>query len=148
MIFDHLENAHRYFALHPAFARAFEALRGELLRRPPGRYELDGQRLYAIVQEYSTKAEGRWEAHRRYIDIQFMLAGDERMGWAPTRDLTVQEAYDPAKDAAFFTGQGSEFVVAAGQFAIFFPEDAHMPTLAAGDPQTVRKVVIKVESAA
>ncbi len=90
MIIDTLENSNLYVAMHPRFKSAFEFLkRPGIESLPIGRTTLDGDLLYALTQEYETKPvhEGKFEAHRRYIDIQFVLAGEEVMGYAPLDQL-------------------------------------------------------------
>jgi YhcH/YjgK/YiaL family protein len=149
MVIDTLERA---LALHrgmgPRMAAALEALTDPgLLAKTDGRYELDGDRLVAIVQTYQTKPreQGAWEAHRRYIDVQFVAAGSELMGYAPLASLIAREPYDVAKDVAFYDGAGAGFLrVDAGMVAIFHPHDAHMPSLMLDAPQWVRKIVLKV----
>ena len=147
MILDRLENADFYRNLHPRLARAFEYLRTtNLAQLPAGRHDIAGGELFAISQEYRTKpeSEGFWEAHRRYIDVQYIVAGVERMGYAPLPALTVRQTYDEEKDLLVCDGRGDFCTVAAGSFAIFAPQDGHMPSLAVGEPAVVRKVVIKV----
>lgn len=148
MICDRLCNASLYEGCHPLFARALRLLSDPaVLGLPDGRQEVEGTRLIALPQRYQTKAaeEGKWEAHRQYIDIQFVREGVEAMGWAPVTRLRSTAAYDPQKDVEFFSGEGSGLLVEAGMFAIFFPEDGHMPCLAPGDvPGLVRKIVLKV----
>jgi len=148
MICDKLSNARLYEKSHPLFAKALCLLSDPaLLTMPDGRHEIDGSRLIAMPQRYDTKpaGEGKWEAHRRYIDIQFVREGAEAMGWAPIGRLTPSTAYDAQKDVEFFTGEGSGLLVESGMFAIFFPEDGHMPCLSPGDQRTfVRKIVLKV----
>jgi YhcH/YjgK/YiaL family protein len=74
-----------------------------------------------------------------------MVAGEELMGWANTSLLQIGQHYDADRDVAFYHGQGSLFRVPTGYFAIFFPQDGHMPCLTVGErPQPVRKVVIKI----
>jgi biofilm protein TabA len=110
-----------------------------------GRHELDGDRLFALVQEYQTRlpTDCVWEAHRRYVDVQYIVRGAERMGHASIADVVPRVAYDEEKDVALFE-PGTRFVtLTAGMFAIFGPNDVHSPCVAAGDPQPVRKVVIK-----
>ena len=116
---------------------------------PDGRYELDGERVYAIVQRYETLAgEPRFEAHRRYADVQYLAAGSEVIAAAPLAALRVTEAYDPGADICFGAvppGRASRLSLAAGELAILYPEDAHAPRLAAGAPAPVTKIVVKVE---
>ena len=111
----------------------------------PGAYAIEGSEAYAIVQHYETGplAARRWEAHRRYIDIQFVLDGVELMGYA-NLDRLAAGPYDEDKDYLLLEGDGDFFVVRAGTFVIFMPQDAHMPGRVAGVPQAMWKVVVKV----
>jgi len=150
MILDRLENAAMYRALGPRIADALDYLRlTDFSKIADGRYELDGDRLVAIVQRYRTKplAKARWEAHRRYLDVQYVVQGVERMGYAPLHDrMKVAQPYDAEKDLVFFDTPGDLFEVAAGSFAIFGPQDVHAPGLVGGSPPRVRdvlKVVMK-----
>jgi len=143
MIFDQLGRAGR---ADPRLAAAFAFLAGrDFSADPPGRIELQGDALYALVQEYTTKpAEaGQWEAHRRYIDVQYLVRGCERIGFAPVETLQAG-AYIPEKDFLPLSGPGSSLDLSAGYFAVFYPEDAHMPGLAVKGPESVKKVVVKV----
>ena len=146
MILDRLENAGRYEHLHPAFARAFAFLRRpDLADLPPGRYEIDGARLYCSISKVPgrTRAEAPLEAHRKYIDIQYVIAGTETMGWKPTRDCrAVSAAYDPAQDIGFFADEPASWTeVPPGSFVIFFPQDAHAPLVGSGE---IHKAVLKI----
>ena len=148
MILDHLARVATYEKLHPRFAACFAFLRRtDLPTLAQGRHAIDDERAFALVQEYDTKpwAEGSLEVHRRYIDIQFVVAGEESIGFAPLTAQAVRESYDEAKDIAFLEGTGEPFTLRAGHFAIFFPNDAHMPGRTTGEPTRVRKIVIKVE---
>ena len=147
MILDQLSHSSAYEKLHPGFNSAFYFLRKtDLATISEGRYAIDGDRLYAIVQAYDTKplAEGLLEVHRRYIDIQCLIAGEELIGYAPLANQPVRTPYDRDKDIAFLDGAAEPIRVLQGQFAIFFPHDAHMPGRTIGAPAHVRKVVIKV----
>lgn len=148
MILDRLEHSALYAPLGKAFATGFAYLRQtDLVNLADGRYEIDGENVVATVQSYSAKpqAEGRWEAHRSHADIQLVVSGAERMGVAAIEEMTLQAPYDAGKDLAFYTGAaGNFFHVNAGEFAVFYPQDVHMPSLAIAAPTTVKKVVIKV----
>ncbi len=146
MIIDRLANRTRLFHLSPRLARALDYLRATDVRSVPlGRHEIDGDRLFALVQEYTTRAADQcvWEAHRKYVDVQFVVAGVERMGYANIGEMREREAYDPARDVALFEPGGEFVTIRAGTFAIFGPEDVHSPCHAAGEPSLVRKVVVK-----
>ena len=147
MILDLLANSTVYEKLHPAFSSAFYFLRKtDLATISEGRYAIDGERVYAIVQEYDTKplADGFLETHTRYIDIQYLITGEELIGYAPLVGQAVRTPYDTDKDIAFLEGAADPIRVQQGQFAVFFPHDAHMPGRTMGEPKRVRKVVIKV----
>jgi len=113
------------------------------------RYDIDGDNLYAPVSEYLTKNEedARYEAHQKYIDIQYVESGKELIGIAPlSQRKDVLEPYDGTKDIEFLTVAGGENRLATPErFFIFFPEDAHRPGLKDGENSPVRKVVVKVK---
>jgi len=150
MILDTLDQSHRYHAFSSRFEKSFAFLRKVTAQTPPpGRYEIDGEDIYAFVQQHRTKPmpERVYESHRKYIDIQYMLRGREIMVWAPLASMkTVTMAFDESKDAALYAliPDGAPVEVRAGQFAIFYPDDAHIPSCAWGEPEEVLKVVIKV----
>ncbi|WP_254512177.1 YhcH/YjgK/YiaL family protein [Anatilimnocola floriformis] len=171
MILDHLSRAELYFGLGPRFQKAFEFLRStDLLKLTLGKHEIEGDKVFALVQDYTPKSRmlGKFEAHERYWDVQFVARGAERMGWAARPRMTVSEAYDPAREVMFFasspySGIGDMFLVAEGFFTVFGPQDAHMPGVSiAENPEcdspfssylggpanlSVRKVVVKVDPA-
>jgi YhcH/YjgK/YiaL family protein len=146
MTIDQTANLHRYLPLGPRIARALEFLRRtNLTSLEPGRHELDGDRLYALVSEYVSKRpeEGRWEAHRRYIDLQCVASGRERIGYAPVGRL-APEPYDDVKDMMWLTGAGEFLTLGPGEFMLLWPGDAHMPGIAVDEPQPIKKVVVKI----
>ncbi len=146
MVFDSLEQYSRYsgFGFNIPAALKF-LMENDLSALPVGRVEIDGSNLFALVQEYLTKPfeEGQWEAHRKYIDVQHMVIGKERMGFANIRTMQLGE-YVPEKDFQPMAGGGNQVVVPAGYFAIFFPDDGHMPGLVVDAPERIKKVVLKV----
>jgi YhcH/YjgK/YiaL family protein len=109
-------------------------------------YDIDGDTVFALVQRYDTKPreKGLWEAHRRYIDVQFVASGIESLGWAQLGNLTETQPYSAEKDCLLLAGSGDVVTARAGDFLVFFPEDAHMPCLAHDQPSPVLKVVVKV----
>jgi YhcH/YjgK/YiaL family protein len=146
MILDHLSQWRRYAALEARFERGFRYLETVTPQTPLGRYELAGSDLFVLVQTYPAKPveQCRFEAHRQYADIQFIVAGTETILWAPLTALTtVTEAYNPEKDIAFFgrPANATALSMVAGQFAVFFPADGHAP---GGGTGTVLKAVVKV----
>jgi YhcH/YjgK/YiaL family protein len=148
MILDRLENASAYRGIHQRIDKALEYLgKTDFSRVANGKYELDGDRLFAMVQRYRTRTLDQivWEAHRRYIDVQYIVAGAERMGYLALREgLTVKKPYDEQGDAILFEADGAMFTFWAGSFAVFMPQDVHAPGLAVDNiPSEVVKVVVK-----
>ncbi len=146
MIFDILANAHRYLDLHEGFAQAFTFLRrADLHELPEDTYEIDGDRVYAMVAKEAGRRrdEALLESHKKYIDIQLVLAGRDEMGWKTTSLCTQPAAaYDPATDLQFFADRPDAWLpTPSGFFVIFFPEDAHMPLISTGP---IHKVVVKI----
>jgi YhcH/YjgK/YiaL family protein len=114
---------------------------------PTGRHELEGPALYVNVDEYVTKNEedARFEAHRKYADIQYVVSGEERIGVLPLEITTVSEPYKDENDIVFLATNANNFRNAtAGKFFIFFPDDAHQPCVRTGENAKVRKIVAKV----
>jgi biofilm protein TabA len=114
----------------------------------PGRIDMDGANLYALVQAYTTAepAQKKWETHEVYMDIQYVAAGTERCGWAPVGAMEPAGDYSPEKDIRFYrdSGPSSSVRLQAGCFAILMPEDIHRPGCLAEEPESVCKVVLKV----
>ena len=151
MIVAKLEHMTGQIAPTPNMERALDFLRQVRGRDlPDGRVEIDGDRVFALVQSYQTVAPGDpvlCEAHRKYVDVQYVAAGREVIGWASADHLTVTEAYDEAKEAWFgaIPVADTTFVrLAAGELAVLCPTDGHAPRLAAGAPAGVKKIVVKV----
>jgi biofilm protein TabA len=147
MIVDSLKNCRSYFSLHPLFMEAFEFLAdsaaGSLAL---GKHEIGTRGAYAIVDEYQTKdaSAGTLECHRKYIDIQYVVRGSERIGVC-SKDRCRAREYDETKDLQMLEGDADLITLGPGWFAVFMPQDAHLPGLRHGDKtENVRKVVVKV----
>jgi YhcH/YjgK/YiaL family protein len=146
MIADLLTNARLYTALGPGIAQGLRFLtETDLPALTPGKHEIDGTRLFALVSDYIPKplAECRWEAHRRYVDLQYMVSGIERMGFAPAPKMR-ETSYQADRDLAWLEGTGDFLTFGAGQFMLLWPGDAHMPGVEAGVSWQARKVVVKI----
>src|SRR3990172_955374 len=116
---------------------------------PDGRVDIDGEHVFALVQRYETVLADnpRFEYHRTYMDIQYIVSGEEILGWAPAGRMVISEAYDTEKDVCFGTvpkGEITPVYLQAGQVAVLYPEDGHAPKLAAGSPSAVIKIVVKI----
>ncbi len=146
MIIDRLKNASLYFSLHQRLTSAFNYLQNtDFSAVESGRYEIQGTSIYALVQHYESKSKekGRWEAHRRYMDIQYIWEGEEFFGYAYLDDLTTI-SYDEDKDFVTLEGKGDFLTLHSGGFVIVTPQDAHMPGIAISSPKPVKKIVVKV----
>lgn len=146
MIHDSLKNTSQIEPLHPLFAKAFEFIRNtDFSRLEDGKYEIEGNELYAAIATITGKdqADAALETHNSYIDIQMPLSGVETIGWKAGDQLKeISKPYAEDKDITFFHDRPSSFTtVHPGEFAVYFPEDAHAPCIGEG---TIRKVVIKV----
>jgi biofilm protein TabA len=110
-----------------------------------GKHQLDGDRIGLHMQRYTTKPRqaGVWEAHRKYIDIQYMIEGTESLGFANFGQLQMV-SYDESRDACELKGEGEFVALRPGTFVILFPQDAHMPGIIHDQPSQVVKAVFKV----
>ena len=145
MIFDTVENIKNYKGL----GRVFDALKflaeTDFSGLPVGKYQLDGDNIYYMVQEYDTKLESKIEAHKKYIDIQAILSGDEIIGVAPisVQKTLIEERLE--KDCYYYECNVQPIVLNSGSFMVLYPNDLHKPGLAVDAPAPCRKVVIKVK---
>ena len=142
------EFAAQFHARQSRWSQAFAFLRDtDLKALPAGEYPIDGADVFAIVAEAAKKdfAATKWESHRRYQDIQMVIAGEEGMGIAAVAALAVTEPYDAAKDVAFYTGEGEIHRAVPNTFFIFFPSDGHRPDIKIGNIETDKKIVVKVK---
>ena len=149
MICENMRSRNNYSSINNNFEKAFEFLkRTDLKALAVGKYEVQGEEIFALVQEYTTQnqEEKKWESHEKYIDIQLIVEGQEIMGYAPVEGLEVKEDLRPESDMIFYneTLNGSNIKFTNGDYAIFFPEDAHKPGCAAVECSKVKKIVVKV----
>lgn len=153
MISDALKNSFQYCETHDGFKESFSFLEKAVKENlPVGRYDIDGDRVFAFIQEYTTKKEeeSSFEAHKNYIDIQYIVSGTEVMYVADVSDVEPKCEYDPEKDIMFFhdSKNADKLILNAGEYGLFFPWDAHKPGLCNdGVPGEVKKIVVKVKYA-
>jgi YhcH/YjgK/YiaL family protein len=150
MIHDTIANAVRYHALHPRIAAALRYVADFDLSTADGDYLLDGDDVLARPHRYDSKpeAERRWETHRRYVDVQYIVSGRERILHAHVDRMVGPSPYGEAKDVVNYagaTGPVNDLVLHAGDFVVFFQHDAHKPSIAVDRPEPVRKIVVKVD---
>ena len=147
MIIDKLSNAGQYYGVSQRIERALKYLEvTDLVNLEIGKHEIDGKNIFAVVSEYETKSldAGKWEAHKNHIDIQFVVSGREKIGYEYINDMKVSSKYNEEKDVFFFKGEGNLLLVNKGTFAIFAPDDVHMPGINVENGQRVKKVVVKI----
>ena len=147
MVVDKIENYRLYSALTNRLAKGFEFITNtDLASIESGKYDIDNDNIFAIVQEYDTKEEQDCvlESHHKYIDIQYMIKGTELMGVTCLNDQVIVEE-NLEKDYTFYNAETSMLKVEEGMFTIFFPEDLHRPGVKAGQIAKVKKVVVKVK---
>mgnify|MGYP001602398961 CR=1 FL=1 len=149
MIIDRLENADKYFSVHPLFSKAFAYIKSQNLKAiEPGNYEIEDDQLRAIISDKPGKtleeSVAKFESHNKHIDIQLCIDGKEKIGWKPRQTCSQPKGeYDETKDVLFYNdAPDMYFELAHLQFAIFFPEDVHAPMIGDGN---VKKMVIKVK---
>ncbi len=134
----------------PAIKRGLQFLREtDFTKLPPGRYEIDGDAIYATLQHYQTRCsdECRPEAHEKYIDIQYVVKGSEYLGWCVAApDLEIDQTYDAAKDLVFYKKllPESNVLLTERMFAVLYPQDVHRPCCMVDNASPVIKVVVKI----
>ena len=149
MIIDSLEFVETY-DLGDDFEKAFDFLLNATADISIGRHEVDGDDVFALVSSYETKSmEGaELEVHRKYIDVQLLVQGEEIIGYCPlSDDLEVTTEYSGECEAGMLRQPEYGLTglhMTPGRFAIFFPQDAHMPGIADDDSQSVKKIVVKI----
>jgi len=146
MILDTLENFYNYRSLNTGFDKVIEfILRKDLKELPVGKYEIEGEKIFTIVDKGvgRKKEDSQLETHEKYIDIQLVLSGVDNMGWKAKAGCKLPSTdYDPKKDLQFFKDLPDIwFPCQNGMFIIFFPEDAHMPMISSDE---LHKVIVKV----
>ena len=146
MIIDSLENMSIYDNIPQNVINFVKTLTPET---EIGRYEIDNN-SYANVEVYETKnlKDCKFEAHKKYIDIQMLLSGIEELDYTPVKGLKVSEEYDAKRDIMFFENPDrilDSVILEVGKFALIYPHEAHRPQVAFNAKlKTVKKVVIKI----
>jgi YhcH/YjgK/YiaL family protein len=148
MILDTLKNSALYSNIHPLFKTAFNYLKTtDFSTVPPGTYSIDGEKIYALVQEYETKddIECKLEAHKKHIDIQYLFKGSEIMGHSLLYDQIPYEIHEQ-QDVSFYDHPSHDLKVSENEFIIFFPCDLHKPGMKLNSKAPVKKIVIKIQN--
>jgi len=149
MIVDKIENASLYSSICRQITTALEILNSkEISNAAEGKHEVEGSKLFYLVQKYSTKPrnEGQFEAHKKYLDIQFVLDGQESIFVENISVCKLASAYNENDDAAMYDvpKSFSEIRMSKGMFCILFPQDGHLPCRTSINESKVHKIVFKV----
>jgi YhcH/YjgK/YiaL family protein len=147
MIIDSIDNVKHYRSLSENIKKGLEFIEEiDFKTIEPGTYNVDGDKIFAIVSEYETKDYelAKPEAHERYIDIQYMVSGKEFIGYAPLEEQDIDIPYDPETDLVFYHSETNLVKLRENMFAIFFPNDIHAPGIKVNSTEMVKKVVVKI----
>jgi len=152
MIVDNLlnSNSKMYYGLNGKFEKAFNFIKKATEENlSVGKYEIDGTEIYGLVQEYTTKSEeqGKFEGHRKYIDIQYIISGIESIEVIDISKAKANTEYNDVKDIEFYDNneKTGNVVLENGEYAILYPNDIHKPGMTFGNKSTtVKKIVVKV----
>ena len=147
MIFDHISNRERYYYLGENFKLALDHL-ASFDKYPEQKCSipLKGEEVYLKISPLSTKPEAdcKFEAHIKYADIHFLAYGTEQIGYSDIGSL-LKTSFDPDADMILLSGKGYKLTLTPGYFAIMFPNDAHMPCIAADAPAPIGKIIAKIK---
>ena len=147
MIKDKLEHAGTYYGISARLKQGFEWLKNnDMVNMPDGKHIIDGDKIFANVQSYDTKDDAPFEGHRKYIDIQYMINGEEKVVVTDYSNCSTTEEYNEEKDIEFLKSNVNAHyqVLEQGDFLVFFPQDAHQPALDNNKKRFVKKVIVKV----
>jgi len=146
MIYGSLDHLERYKDVHPGVYAGLRWLaETDLNEVELGKVILDGEKLFAVVQEYeSTNDYVKPEAHRKYIDIQYAFRGREYLGYAPLEYMEEEVEAHPDNDVWYYRGEVTNLLLEGRRFAVVFPEDVHSPAIAEHEPASIGKCVVKV----
>lgn len=147
MIFDTLKNIENYKGLGRVYTALKFLAETDFNKMDLGRYELDGDNIYYMVQSYNTDPEKTIsEAHKKYIDIQFMVKGEELIGVAPFETKKTETQAIPENDVWFYECKTESITLIENSFMVLYPNDLHCPGVATnGKSITCKKVVVKVK---
>lgn len=150
MIFDTLKNIKNYMGLSENLDKAIASIvKGEYLNAPTGRTDIDGDEVYFNIQDnviLKNPTDTSFEIHKKYVDIQLIINGEECFGYGAKETLNFKNDYDDAKDFQLLDGEiETLFTMKGDRFILFFPEEPHMPCLKSKISQVVKKAVYKIK---
>lgn len=139
--------AESYFKFKDRWDMAFQFLKETDLTTLTGTHNLDSTNVYVIAVDYNSKdkSETRYEAHKKYVDIQYVAAGEQLMGKTDLESVEVDEPYDAEKDIAFYTYEGGDYFTATpDNFFLFFPDEVHRPSIKINESVPIKRIVVKI----
>lgn len=147
---DAVEFAKQYHLNKDVWDKAFAFMRNTNLDTiAPGKYPIDGTNAFATITYAADKdfEKTGWESHRKYIDLQYIISGKEKIGEADVATATVTKPYNEAGDGANYTAEGTYYIATPKEFFLFFPQNAHRPSIKVDGYDKVKKLVIKIKVA-
>lgn len=139
----------QYFKNQRHWDQAIHFLKSaDLQNLPKGKQELEGDHVFISVDEYSTKnfENTKYESHQKYLDIQYVIRGEELMGLTTADKVEVTQPYDETKDITFYQNdEGSLLRATPSNFLVFFPDDIHRPCIKSDTNSLVKKIVVKIK---
>lgn len=143
-----IEFAKQYEANKAVWDKGFAYLKNtDLDNLPIGKYPIDGDNVFASVTDSPTKPYEKtaWESHRKYIDLQYVIQGAEKIAGMPVAGAAVTEPYSETKDVAHYSGEGTQYEARPGTFYLYFPTDAHRPNIKVDGIDHDKKIVLKIK---
>ena len=149
MIIDKINNIGLYQKLIPEIKEVMDFIKNnDLMMIEDGKYQIDGEKIFAVVQSYKTRDENDvvWESHKKYTDIFYFLKGQEVVGWSPVSRLKLSKELWDEKDIGFYEeiSDWTKLIFRANLFGIFFPDDAHKPCCTYINRAEIKKIVFKI----
>ncbi len=148
MILDKIENANLYKGMHVGISAALDYIQNtDFSDVASGKHKIEGDAVFAIVNEYETKnaEDNLLESHKKYVDVQYIAEGVEQIGITTLVNHKPTKLYDAADDYMLFKEPYDVITLSKGMFAIFFPDDIHLPGIKSGNISKVKKIVVKVK---
>ena len=132
--------------IHKRLEKALKFLREtDFSKLEDGKLEIEGDKIFVNISTYMTRSNEFPEAHKKYADVQYIIEGEEYIGVASLDDMQDEIVSDPDNDFWQYRGETSNIRLGKGQFAVFFPQDAHAPGRFIKEAKSVRKAVVKVQ---
>jgi YhcH/YjgK/YiaL family protein len=147
MIFDRVQHLDFYIPFNSHIREVSNFFHSKQYEALPNGKHLISDEVFLLIMECDTKAEedALWEAHRKYIDVQIILSGEEKIAYSDITNLIASNEYSEKDDYQLFKGKAKNyFTLSEGQFALFAPQDAHMTSIRIGQLSKVKKLVFKI----